>query len=456
MSDTVNLKKAMQDKINNTSFTMSRRDKFYYRYQMYNDNYRDQVKRRLSQIYVGAVSLGLDKQMDLTNNIYKTIVEKISRVYSFGVTRNTEDETLEDLINNGMIDKAMRQANRYVNAFNDVLLQVTWNYTKDEPKLIFRLPHKTEVTLNEDGEVSEVEYFISRDDKFEKWAYWNNQEHYYKIYDNTGDFTIEYPENNDNGINPFGVLPFLVIQKGFRDGNFWDTYSGDDLGEITLDNSIYKTFKNYQIKWQSFKVVYATGSNIGALDGQALDPQKVLTVEGEDVSLGLLDLQANIKELDDVVNQNANLVAVNYNISPSQFRLSASPQSGFSLAMENRELDEVTIEQQNDFLGYEKQLFDLIVLAYDKLGNKKINNDVEIEFNHPTYSESRENQLSSYEKSIELGLKNPIEIIASERNIADDEAKIVYDENIAIRNKSYNKLESSTVTTNLPIDIEPE
>ena len=438
MSDTVDLKSAVKNK-DTTIF--SREQKFLNRYNMYHDDYREQVKNRLVEIYQGAVELRLDRQMDLTNNIFKNIVDKISRVYSFGVNREINNDAFQEYLESSDYEKTMKQANRYLNGLNDILLQVSWNSKTKEPKFIFRLPHKTRVKLDDD-EVIEVEYFIQRDeDGNEKWAFWSDTEHYYKIYSKgSDDFTKEYPKGNEAGINPFNELPFLIMQKGFRDGEFWDINKGDDLVEMTLDNSIYKTFKNYMIKWQSFKQVVVTGNNIGAISGQILDPQKALTIEGEGASLSVLDLQANIKELDETLDNNSNNVAINYNISPNQFRMTGAVSSGYALKMENKSLDEFTTEQQKDFVKYEKRAISLIAKAFEIFANIKYPSDVVVEFNEPYYAESKTEQLASYEKEIELGLNNPIQILQNTKDIDENEAKKMYSENVEIRNQMQTKL----------------
>ena len=137
---------------------------FSNRYNMYNDNYRDQVLKRLTDIYSNAAMLNMDKQLDMTNNVYKTIVNKISRVYSAGVERVFGDEAMETLYTDNRVNKYMNQANRYVNAFNDIVMQVAWDTEGNKPKFIFRYPHKTRVVLDDMGNPKEVEYFVSTND----------------------------------------------------------------------------------------------------------------------------------------------------------------------------------------------------------------------------------------------------------------------------------------------------
>lgn len=433
MADAVDLKNAVKT----SAVTLETREYIFgNRYNMYNDNYKDQVKKRLLEIYSNAALLNMDKQIDMTNNVYKTIVNKISRVYSSGVDREFGDEKMEEVYKENRIDKYMKQANRYVNAFNDVIMQIGWDSDNDKPRFLFRYPHKTKVRLDSNGNHSEVEYFVSKmKDGQERWAFWSKSEHYYKIYNKQGDATKEYMDGNEDGLNPYGVLPFIFFQNGFRDSSFWDMHSGNDLIEVTLDVAVYNTFKNYMIKWQSFKQIVVQGTNVGAIKGQILDPSQALTVEGDDVKLDVLDLQANIKELRETIESQATNVAINYSISPSQFRMSGQVSSGFSLQMENSGLDEFTKEQQSDFIQYEKELYKLLVTVGNVEGaNFSESAEFNVSFNDITYAESPETTANTREKNINLGLTNPIEIIQNKYNITEEEAKAKYEENIKYRN----------------------
>ena len=444
----------IKTRVANTSGIVENRvTKFQKRWDMFNDNYAKQVHTKLKEIYINVALIGMDKQVDLTNNIFKTITEKVSRVYTSGINRDFGDnETLTDLYSRARVTKYMKQANVYLNAFNDVLLQVSWDDEKGLPRFNFRLPHRTKVLTDDSDNVSEVEYFISYDaEEGEKWAYWSDDEHYYKIYTKEGNVVKEAIEGNEQMINPYGVLPFVVMQKGFRDGEFFDVYSGDDLVNITLDNAIYNTFKNYLIKWQSFKQLVVTGTNVGQIDGQILDPASALTAEGEDTNISLLDLQANLTQLVETIEASSTTVAVNYNISPSQFRMTGQTSSGFALQMENKALDEFTADQQKDFIMYEKNLLELIVLIgnINTVGIPEAQ-EVDITFNPIRYSESMTDTLNAQEKSISLALKSPIEIIADARGITWEEAEIIYAQNIKDRNMSNEQFNTRVPTVTLP------
>lgn len=430
----------------NTYSLNTRETIFRDRYNMFNDNYKKQVEKRLTEIYANANELKLDKQIDMTNNVYKSIVKKISRVYSSGVEREFSDTQMEELYQVNRIDKYLKQANKYTNAFNDVLLQVAWDSDNNKPHFIFRYPHKIKVDLDGAGNPKEVEYFVGQnEDNGEKWAYWSKEEHYYKIYSSNGDFKKEAIDGNSGMINPYYTLPFVFFQNGFRDSDFFDMYSGNDLVEVTLDTAVYNTFKNYMIKWQSFKQIIVQGTNVGQLDGQILDPANALVAEGNDVSIDVIDLQANLKELRETIDAQMVNVALNYNISPNQFRMTGDVSSGFALQMENEALDSFTKEQQQDFIEYERELYRLLVIVGNTEGNNFSDSDFNITFKEPKYRESPADTASTNKNNISIGLTSPIDIIQEKHGISEDEAKAKYEENIKIRNMANQNLNQPTL-----------
>lgn len=443
----VNLRDAVLGRNNYSGLELlTREQRFYYRYKMYNDDYRELVLRRMLQIYPKAYDILLTAQIDLTNNIFKKIINRISRVYSFGVDRIIEDEKTKEIYKQLNIDSFMIEADKKLNAFNDLVIQVAWDYKNNKPALIFRYPHELEVEMDQFGNVEEIEYLVEKTKDGEKWAYWSSEEHYYKVYDKKGNHKKEMIEDNENGINPYGVLPFVFMNNQFRDSHcFFDEYGGDDLVNITLDNSIYSTFKNYLIKWQSFKQIVVTGSNVGAISGQMLDPSQALTATGQDVDIKLLDLQSDIKQLNDVLQDSANQVALNYDISPESFMMTQQVSSGFALQMQNIALDERTKLRQKDFIEYENELNKLLILV-SRVNNLILKeNDFVITINEPTYPKSEQEQMDIWTKEIELAIKSPAEILAESSNISIEDAQIKLQQNIAKRNELYNKVQAQAL-----------
>ena len=416
--------------------------KFALRYEMYNDNYRDQVISKLGQIYRAFAQLKLDVQINDNNNIYKQVVNAISNVYSFGVNREFENEDVQELYNQLRIDKTMAQANRYVNAFNDVIIQVSWDFKKEQPKIMLRLPHQTEVEYSQ-GEVKSVAYFVEMtDEKTERWAYWSDEEHYY-IDKTNGNEKIVAVEDNEEMINPFGILPFVFLHNGWRDESFWDKYTGDDLTGGTIDMAVHLTFLNHIIKTQSFKQLIGKGDNVGELLGQVLDPLSILTLTGQNTEIDVLDLQSNYEQLNRVAQDLANNIAVAYGVSPNQFRMTSQASSGFALQMENLKLDRFTQEQQQDFKVYEQELFAMLKVVSDYYGKSIGEGDMAVDFVEPNYPASQTEQLTIDQQAIDLGLTSSHKILMRENpDLSEEDARVDVDDNINARNEMLNKVKT--------------
>jgi hypothetical protein len=427
----------------------NRLKKFSLRYEMYNDNYRNQVVNKLGQIYRAFAQLKLDVQINDNNNIYKQVVNAISNVYSFGVERKFDNEDNQQMYEALRIDKTMAQANRYVNAFNDVLVQVSWDSKKEQPKIMLRLPHLTEVGYNQ-GEVESVAYFVEmtgKEGKTERWAYWTDEEHYYIDKEN-GNEKIVKMEGNEEMVNPFGVLPFVFLHNGWRDESFWDAYTGDDLTGGTIDMAVHLTFLNHIIKTQSFKQLVGKGDNVGELLGQVLDPLSILTLTGQNTEIDVLDLQSNYEQLNKVAKDLANDIAVAYGVSPNQFRMTGSASSGFALQMENLKMDRFTVEQQQDFKMYEKELFGLLKMVSEYYGKSMGDGDMTIDFVEPNYPASQSEQLDIDVKAIDIGLTKPIDILMRNNpDLTEEDAKVMVAMNLNARNDMLNKTANVSITT---------
>jgi len=429
--------------------TKNRLEKFKLRYDMYNDNYREQVIHKLGQLYRAFAQLKLDVQINDNYNIYKQVVNAISNVYSFGVDRQFDNEDIAQLYNQLRINKTMAQANRYMNAFNDLLIQVSWDDKKEMPKIMLRLPHNTEVEYSQ-GEVKSVQYFVEMvEKKRERWAYWSDEEHYY-IDKEGGEDKIVPVEDNEEMVNPFGKLPFVFLHNGWRDETFWDMFTGDDLTGGTIDMAVHLTFLNHIIKTQSFKQLVGKGDNVGELLGQVLDPLSILTLTGQNTEIDVLDLQSNYDQLHKVAQDLANNIAVNYGISPSQFRMTGSVSSGFALQMENLKLDRFTVEQQQDFKSYEQDLFSLIKTVSEVYGQSLGDGDMFVDFVEPNYPASESEQLSIEQTKIDMGLTNTADILMKiNPDLTEDEAKAEIAMNLTARNDMLNKTANIAITTQI-------
>ena len=413
--------------------------KFALRKNMLNDNFFQQVYEELGRVVVSAKDTGLIDQIDDTNNIFKMVIDEISKAYKEAPVRIFSNEAFEKIYSDLNIDEVMRQSNVYMNAFNDVLLQVGVDDGKATLRL--RTPDNTIIRHND---LDEVYVYGGVQDDLQIW-FAHTKDEFYTIYVESVDEVLNSEhEKHDITPNELGYLPFIVLHNGYRDGDFWQMYKGDDLIKSTIQVAIKMTMLNQLIKYQSFKQLVATSEQggTGMLDNVTLDPASIIYMFGEGSELTTLDLESNYKQLQDTIKDIVVSIATNYKISPSTFRLTGIPSSGFALQMENLKLDNFIIGQQTYFKNIEIQLFEMISDVMN------IKGDMEIAFVKPSYPKSTNDILQEQIKSIELGKLSVIDIMMDEQGLSEDEAIAQYAKNIELRNKANEKL-------NTPIVKEP-
>ena len=114
--------------------------------------------------------------------------------------------------------------------------------------------------------------------------------------------------------------------------------------------------------------------------------------------------------------------------------------SGFGLQMENVRLDGFISSQQTQYVDEERKLFNLLKRVDDKQNLKLIKGEAPtVIFDTITYPESEIDVLTKKEKRINLGLSRATDFIQEERNVTEEEAVIIFEENIKQRNKMNNK-----------------
>lgn len=429
--------------------------KFDFRNTMLNDDFYNQTTLELGNVYEAALELGLITQIDDTNNLFRMVMEEISKVYHEEPMRKFDEAAQEDmteLYKQLEVSKIMKQSNLYMNAFNDVLVQVG---TADEKlKLRLRRPDNTVVETDSDLNLTTVYIFISNPSAAKNiwWCYTDTELFEVEVGNATELHDIQEADKKiikgrSDKKNPLGFIPFMAIHNGFRDSTFWQKHKGDDLVKGTIQVAIKLTFLNHLIKNQAFKQLVASGSGLRtALNKVVLDPQTIVFLEGVDTSIEALDLTADYKGLWETIESINNHIATNYKISSNFFRITASPTSGFGLQMENVRLDGFISSQQTQYVEEERKLFELMKRVDEKQNLGLIKGEAPtVTFEGVTYPESEIDVLTKKEKRINLGLSKPTDFIEEERNVTEEEAVVIFEENIKQRNKMNGKFNDTAL-----------
>ena len=359
-------------------------------------------------------------------NITKSIINKISQVYQTGPSRDCASG--EDKYNELTVQKDfwMKEIERRTNllgvvAVRPILKNGEFTYQIIQNFLPLFDPGDT---LNPVG----ITYPINNEGRDNQlWAYWDENEHYIvnargERIKNQSDYGV-----NEEMINPLGILPFVFCHSSAVVNDFWTPTAYDivDANEkIDLDLSSL----NYELRYQSFKQLYATGINDSTAIKLGYNNVPVLP---EGATLNSLDMQPRFNETVGSIKFQLQMIERNYGLNIN-WGMEGSP-SGFSLVVQNIDLlrswrDDIEISRmwERDLFEVEKAVAGFEGISFDGLT---------VNFAEPSLPVNKQEEMAYWQFLVDKGLKNwadyYVEVLDPETTY--DDAKKIIENNLSMK-----------------------
>lgn len=395
-----------------------RQDAMETRRDMLLENWRDLLIERINERLSDESKTKFRTYIRTRYNPWKSVIKEISNIYTQEPTRNFSGPNADffvELYTKIDINSMMKTVNMYMNAMNETLLHVVYDKWRKIGVNILT-PNILTVLCDRDSPTVPMEVYIKKRRNPNKdyspsnryWNTWTNDYHYNIL--GTGE---SVPISGNEGlVNPWGFLPFVVIHKEFPVDGFWNNTSGDTLFEFCISHGIDDTFDGFTKTWNSFKSVGATGNDIKIASGLLLSPDAVFKVEGEDVSLQILDFQVDLKQLREYREASLEMLAKEFGIDIGNYGLS-DKLSGRALKIKNKKLTEIREEQEKVLMKAEFDLFEMIKKINAITNGKNPESDTtEMELQYAEVKEFVEpiDELEIHEKEIEMNLADVVEV----------------------------------------------
>ncbi len=256
---------------------------------------------------------------------------------------------------------------------------------------------------------------------------------------------IPYRDKDDNV-----VLPFVLYSKSFPVDFLLDFSTGNDLRDLNINIAILMIWLNSLEKYQSFKqIVFNTDDPDSIPNDIKTGPAEAIvnpTKEGGG-SVQVLDLQTDIKAKFQVIKERIQTVLAGYGISPENFTMSASPQSGFALKISNIGKLEAREAQVPCYALYEKEVFKKERIIWNHHNpTKKIADNAElvVDFDEPSFPKSPKEKAEEFNF---LQMHNIITEIDLMMKHNPDLTREQAEQEFA-KNKAFNDANKPIVTTN--------
>jgi hypothetical protein len=402
-----------------------RKDRAYRRYRIFKDMTKEFVISELEKQFAPKT---VDEMSFSISNIslVRKIVEKLSRVYSGGTSREivgdeTQTEQLEQLADELCINQSMKKANRLLKLHKNILVMpkpcpsvaqdgsksydlkidvlspylydiVEDYYDREKPLAVILSNYNRSDAVryapnpgrrdrlgavpgtvggysdNEDSSIADDPKDAENQPK-DSYVFWSSRYHFTC---NKSGVIISGPEIT----NPINLLPAVSISTE-QDGQYW-AQGGDDLIDASVLVNSMITHLNYIGVLQGYGQFYMTGKSLPA--NIIVGPNKVIKLEYEEgepkPELGYAQANPMLSELMKAVEMHVALTLTTNNLTTSgvsmQLSGSNSFASGIAMMIDKSESMEDVKDQEQIFQDAEYDIWERIGAWMDVYGSKKL------------------------------------------------------------------------------------
>jgi hypothetical protein len=348
--------------------------------------------------------------------VARRIIEKVCKVYAGGVERylssDAATEKLEEVLESSDIETKQVAWHRYAKLFDTVLVQPVMREIQGKRVLQFDIwtPNKTIVIEKQDNfmEPDAVVYAIQRrNDKGEpelNYVYWSEQRHFMTT---ASGKRIENPENAD-GVNPFQILPFVVLRMRETE-NFWGE------GQTILVN-IEEKIDVLLIQLMDLLIMQSHGQPVltnakveGSVQTGPKHPLVLLPHDpAQPASFTFESTQAKIQEVTQAIDWLIERAATMYGLSKTALMEQSQASSGYAKMLDSWDMFEIRNEDIGILTEFEKRLYRVVQKVLAAEGIALPEETLGVEFGDYQFPIDPQVEMDVKKAKKELGLWTPI------------------------------------------------
>lgn len=444
------------------SQNQERKKKEFISWQIYDGNLRHYSQERVKEMFPKTWS-----QYTISDySLLKKIVDKKAQSYKENPIRKLENDTetqeYQSILQKYRFNQAMRSFDRVYNQHKYALLAVFHEReleddgrVEDELKFMALAPYEYDIIKDKDGEVKVVilsypdqtaitgpstDYYNAmiaeggqQDESVSVrfYAFWTEDEHkvFKVMQDKSGNKTIEYMplEGNENGINPYGVLPFVYIPCSYDPNYPVASPLPEQTIELNALMSVYLTSGNMQIgqlilKYPSDQEIETVTS--GLFTGMKLPQSK--NPDDSETDADYISPTPNLSGHREAILTYLSMILDEQGINSNQI-LNPNEKftSGFDRLLSSADLQGIVESNQDLYHVVEQEVYKIIKKQFEAVNIRMFNSEeLQVIYKKPKILVSDREKLENLKLMEELGVLlewQKFQII--DPNLSDDAAK---------------------------------
>ena len=353
-------------------------------------------------------------------NFTRRFINKMSRIYTVGTSRNVNNKYNELTIKK---DARMKHVERMTRLMGTVATQVIYKEEYGKPCFDYRPVYYFDVHLSDPFTPNAIMYpllmqpdDISYIEKCE-WAYWD--ESIYALYDEDGNIIEEYEHG-------YGVLPFVFTHREEQIDEFF-VDGANDIVDCNEQVNIAMTEMQLGLRFQMFGQPYMTGVDSDKRIERAGSNQIIDLPEG--ATFDIVSPQGNIESVIENIKFQVDLVAQNNHLYVQFAQDGGETPSGIALKIKDLERFEDYQDDLELWRMYEHEFYHVEreIAAYN---NIKLPETLKLDFKEPEYPKTVQDQILLDEHRLKHHMLDEVDLLMEYNNdLSRKEAEKVVEKN---------------------------
>ncbi len=404
-----------------------------------------------------------------TLNLTKKIVDAQSMVYKepskITVMREDEEdeqatETYRMYLESMSKDVISKNVEKYTNLLGRTAVGVFFDPNMPEKLRLDLIPQFVPVwnensynIFNPDGIAYELpkDHYVFDPTIYKAFVVWDGKNVTYQNINGQGmNLIINGQKVNGTVDHGYDMLPFIFPYNSFPTNDFF-TPDMRDLVRQNQEVNYQRSLINYNLKYGSFKTAILKGVSKADSDHISMGADQIWALGSEGDAMALNLAMENVNELKELFEYTLNSIYDAHNLK--SWVSDRSNVSGVSAKLQNVTLMEMR-QQSIDMLkqSYEIPLYDKIqkiTSTYKEFSKKlpPLGNGVKLKVEYGDYEvpTAPDEMVKEWEFKFKNNLATPVEFIAWDRGITEEEAEYIYEEIISEKAEVMSKLENNGI-----------
>ena len=338
-------------------------------------------------------------------NITRKFINKMSRIYTIGATRNAGDKYSELTT---IKDARMKHIERMTRLCGTIATRVVWNES-ESPYFDYRPIYFFHVFFGDDPFIPTALSYpilqpVEDSSKVEKltYAYWDAER--YISMDEDGTIIAEIPHN-------YGVLPFVFTHRENQTDSFY-VEGANDIINANEHVNIAMTEMQLGLRFQMFGQPVMVGAEMGNKQRTGSD----VTLElPEGSSYDIVAPQGNVVSVIENIKFLVELVAQNNHLWVQWSEQGGEVPSGISLMIKDLERTEDYQDDLALWRMYEEDLYGVERKIAKSFG-VSLPDDLGLDFKEPEYPKTVQDQILWDKHRLEMNLINEVGLLMEYNN----------------------------------------